>query len=186
MKPVLLDCDGVLSNFVASALRIINTLAGTAYAHDDVTTWEVESLCPPELQPEFWAQVCAPGFVRDMEPYPGAVEAVSLLRERYGVHIVTARMRQSPTWVDEREAWLERHFGIPYKLVTSTHGKSVCAGIALVDDKPAHVIDWAAAHPQGIAMLLDRPYNRAAEIPGGVRVHGWADVLGRLGEVQRG
>jgi len=67
--------------------------------------------------------------------------------------------------------------------VIFAHEKQQVRGDMLVDDKPANVIAWAAANPEGIAVLWSHPYNRVAELPEGiVRTSDWNELATMLRE----
>lgn len=88
-KPiVLIDCDGVLSDFVAWYCSIATSVTGSPYDPREVTQWDVATslgLLRPE-QERVEELVRQPGRVAAMQPLPGAVEGVALLREVAEVH----------------------------------------------------------------------------------------------------
>jgi uncharacterized HAD superfamily protein len=51
-------------------------------------------------------------------------------------------------------------------------------GDVLIDDSLENCNEWAAAHPQALTILVDRPYNRRGAIhPSIVRTQRWSEVL---------
>ncbi len=170
---ILLDCDGVLSDFITPALRVVELLTGKQYAHDDVTDWDLDVLVPEGQRETFWEACSAPGFARNMQPYPGAVAAVEALRTRHNVFVVTAYMHSSKTWVHDRDAWLHHYFGFMQRDIVHTKAKHLIAGDVFVDDKPSNVREWQMEHTDGIGLIFDRPHNRDAV---GTRVFDWIDV----------
>ena len=38
---LLLDCDGLMSNFIDPCVKHINELMGTKFVHDDVDEWDL-------------------------------------------------------------------------------------------------------------------------------------------------
>jgi 5'(3')-deoxyribonucleotidase len=159
----LLDCDGVVGDFITPCLREIALLTGADHAHDDVDVWDfdVKLISSEELRREYWSRITAPGFCASIEPYPHAKEGVKLLQSYADVYIVTAPML-APTWASERQQWLAEHFGISHKRIVSTPAKYLVRGELLVDDKPEHVEQWQAANPCGVGVLWSRAYNRHA------------------------
>lgn len=161
----VLDVDGVIADFVGGALEVINELHPAAHAPDvrftpdDVTQWEIETLLPEHMRAEFMARCGAPGFCAALKEYPGACAVVHGLRECGHTIVFATSPWNCPTWIGERTDWLRERFGgdvAIYHVKTKTH----VYGDVFVDDKPEHVSAWAAAHPNGQALLLDRPYNR--------------------------
>lgn len=176
---ILLDCDGVLGDFVTPALRVVDRLTGKQYLHDDVTDWDLGLLVPERMRDVFWNELAGPGFTCAMKPYPGAQDAVARMRESHEVYVVTAHMKNARTWVYDRDAWLAEHFGFTADHIVHTKAKQLVRGDLFVDDNPGNVAKWSAANPRGRGFLYDRPYNRDANA---ARVHGWGDVLDELAE----
>ncbi len=171
---VLLDCDGVLADFTTEALGLIERETGKRYTPEEIPHWEVfESLGHPEMWVKFGELASQVDYCASMKPYPEALVAVKKFRETCEVLIVTAPVDARP-WMYERAHWIEDHFGISRKKVIFAHEKQQVQGDMFVDDKPANVLVWAAANPDGIAVLWDHPYNRVAILPKGVvRTSDW-------------
>lgn len=161
MKPIiLLDCDGVLADFISTALQVVYEETGHERSSEEIKGWDVfESLGYPELWDEFMKRAARPGFCAGISPYSDAPKGVKNLRKRFDVRIVTAPLDVFP-WMPERARWLEEHFDIPKKHVIFAHEKHLVSGAVFVDDKPEHVESWSVAHPLGIPVIWDQPYNR--------------------------
>lgn len=186
-KPrVLLDIDGVLGDFTASALKIGNKLVGTEFAVDDVVFWDFCDL--PGWEPyedAIWEEIKKPGFARNMVVYPGASEAVRHLKTIADVRIVTSSMGISEPFCFERLAWLDENFGIPWKKVVYAYEKSPYAGDFFVDDKVANVQGWLEENgtKATAAVLWTQPYNQAADIhhPKLHRFNDWDKLIKLVG-----
>ena len=162
MTTILLDCDGVLADFVTPALRVVADLGGPVLMHDDLTTWDIDDALPEDKRPAFWERACAPGFCASLLPYPGVKEALARLRQLGDVVCVTSPMATSPTWQHERTHWLKDVLGFERDHVISTSGKRYVRGHWFADDKPEHVTDWCAANRGGRGFVIARPYNTKA------------------------
>lgn len=179
MRPiVLLDCDGVMADFVTAALDVVHDLTGERYPTEAVTTWEIfESIGDRALAERCYGAMNAPGFCLErIRPYPGAAEAVGALREVADVFVVTAPFRTAH-WIHERTTWLERHLGFAASQVIFARHKHVVRGDVFVDDKPDHVRAWDRGRRgcDGRGFLWDQIYNRdATDLP---RLHGWDALL---------
>lgn len=176
MKRILLDSDGVLSNFVGAWLSLINGARGTSFVLDDVTGWDVcESLGIP-AGPERAAtkQLIAdcPNFAQRHEVLPGAIEGVRRLQAIADVWIVTSPWNSHPTWTHDREAWLKRNFGIPHGRVVHTGAKFLVCGDMLVDDKTSTCSEWSQCWRDGLAVQWETPHNRR-DTWGGVSTCDW-------------
>ncbi|MBR4913173.1 MAG: hypothetical protein IKZ54_10100 [Bacteroidales bacterium] len=81
------------------------------------------------------------GIFALMEPMPGAIEAVHKLAEKYDVYILSTAPWKNPTALNDKLAWVKKHFGaeegsVFYKRVIFTHHKDLCHGDYLIDDRP--------------------------------------------------
>lgn len=155
---VLLDIDGVVGDFISSALEIVTELGVAGLTADGIVDTRMENLLPSEHRETFLDRLRQRGFCTRLRPYPGAVEFVRELQRRHDVAVVTTAMPGSETWAHERENWLAETFDL--RTVISTRHKDWIVGDYLIEDTIANAVAWTHAHPHGVAMLIDRPYNR--------------------------
>ena len=184
MKRLLLDVDGVIVDFIGTYLELVHEVTGCPYSRSEITKWSCEESLglSEEVAAEVNQLLCAPGVVLGMEPYPGAVEAVKRLSQRFEIYFVTSHFKDSPTWAHDRETWLRGYFGDELgRCVVHTHHKGLISGDALLDDKPSHVLDWFLTQ-NGLAMLWDQPYNNGLDHDhmDSYRVISWEEVERRL------
>lgn len=182
---VLVDADGVLGNFVGAFAAIIRRECGVEIGEHDVTGWDIFAAIRHRFDDEKrWKlakNLChtaafSEGFHDLIEPYPGAVEGVRELEQHADVYIVTSPWH-GPFWTYERDAWLKTHFGIGRDRIVHTSAKHLCVGQALIDDRAENCQAWTDAHPSGIGILWDRPWNADADIDGAVRMREWPAVV---------
>jgi len=178
---VLLDVDGVLADFVGHTLSMLGDLA-PAGGRDAFTSWDMLSAMSPRARAETEARWRRQGWCLTMPVCPGAQNAVDRIGLRADVVYVTAPMRGAPHWMYERWLWLERQFAADARAVVFAHGKALVSGDVFVDDRVENIDEWAAAHPNGAALLWDAPYNRhcVPSAPNAVRVTTWVDVIGAV------
>lgn len=169
MKRLLIDCDGVLSDWLTPALAVVEEMCNAHYVPADFDSWDIFARFAADghdaraLKDAIYGRV----DLRDLPVYPGAQEAVAALRERAEVYVV------SSAWdVPGRIDWLRRHFDMPHtSLVYAVH-KHIVKGDVFVDDHAGNVTTWSAAWPEGRAILYGQPYNASAA--------GWPEVLAAL------
>ena len=161
-KRVLLDCDGILSDFVGAALSIVHEVTGRLYERDQWIGFDIASLGLTSSEAGIVKSAIGgrAGLASYLTPYPGAVVGVQRLRTVAEVYIVTSPYRSNPTWTHDREWWLHRHFKIPACDIIHTSAKHVCAGDMLIDDNTATLLEWQRAHPSRDAVQWITPHNR--------------------------
>ncbi len=171
-KRILLDCDGILADFGTPALEALKFVTGVQHAHDDITEWDMMAALKVSKPHEeaAYQQMRRKGFCESIPVYRGAQEGVALLRRHFDVYVVTAPFKGT-YWAHERELWLRKHFDIVPEYIVSIDG----VGDALVEDKSSTLVTWSAAHPKGVPICWDRPYNRHDWT--GFRTNDWNDVI---------
>lgn len=165
---VLIDCDGVLSNFREQLFHHakIEPFEITEWGFigkDERMSWDVAHKA-----------VCRAGFCLNMQPYDGAREFVNHFEDSY---IVTSPWYKSPYWVDERYTWLRRHIKFPTNRVVVTGAKYLCKGDYLIDDKLDNVVKWCKAWPQGKGIVFSN-LDMHKELPeNAVRLTTYQEVI---------
>ena len=167
-----LDADGVLRNFTAGALLIVEEVTGRRFSPADVTAFNFTKalgLSEEEGRAVMNAITARRGFVTALPAYPQARQGVRRLRELGEVCCVTTPWESplgvNPWWRSESEAWLALHFGIDR--VHHAHDKTLYEADLFVDDKSSHVRDWLNAWPGGTAVFWRTPHNTTESVPWG-------------------
>ena len=163
MKRVLLDCDGVLSDFIGPVLDLVWEATGRTYTREDVKVFDFAASLG--LEPEENAVVKDEishrrGWWSELPIMPGAQEGVARLQQIADVYIVTSPWNNCRTWLYERETWLRKHFGIPHSRVLACSAKHIVAGDVLVDDRIDTLLQWQDHNPRGAAVQWQTPHNR--------------------------
>lgn len=187
MTRVLLDCDGVLADFIGAALTIVAEVTGRTCAREDVDRFDFAAAL--KLTPDEKRAVYAPisdreGWWSRLPVMPGARDGVDRLRAVADVYVVTSPWNSCRTWHHEREAWLRHYFDLPAKHLIVTAAKHVCAGDVFVDDRTDTLIEWNAANPLGLAVQWQTPHNRLDGWPG-VGTSSWDELIEFAGTTWR-
>lgn len=76
-----------------------------------------------------------PGFFENLDPIPGAIEAVYQLHSKANVYILTAPSVRNPSSYTEKRLWIEKHFDIDlcHRLIICMN-KGLVKGDILIDD----------------------------------------------------
>ena len=156
MTTVLLDCDGVLANFVGRAIEA----AHLPITHEEVSRWNFfDEFMTVQ---EFWECVDAdPDFWTDLDPYPWARELVDAIRSlRFDIVITTSPSR-NPSSASGKLFWLRKHgfladHSVDYMI---GHHKHLLAGsdTILIDDSDANVRRFRESG--GRAILFPQRWN---------------------------
>jgi 5'(3')-deoxyribonucleotidase len=130
VKPILYyDMDGVVFDF---RKRIIELCPDIVF-NDDVDEREQES--------DLVTKTCIanPTIFHDLEPIPGAIEAIKELSEFYDTHFLSTPLYELPDSYTGKRLSLEKHVGdLAKKKLTLTHNKQLSIGAYLIDDRKKH------------------------------------------------
>jgi 5'(3')-deoxyribonucleotidase len=156
MKPLLMDCDGVVADFVGATIKIANQngfeLTNNDVKHDTrrYPYWDV---CGLEQI------VKGPGFCESIPVIEGSQEFVERVRSA-GINVVfvTSPMKESKHWHWERQQWLEKHFGVKRTNLIYATEKRFVNGFAFLDDHVGNVLDWQD-YNNSHAVLVKQPWN---------------------------
>lgn len=191
-KRILVDVDGVLADFVGAFLDITNRIAGSSLTPEAVTSWNLDDIPEVAAHSEaIWKETGRPGFARNLKLFPGAVEAVEMLKSHGEVYLLTAPLWahkehedilfHGQTFCYDRVKWAHENFGIPSKNVMFAYPKELVDGEMLIDDKVENIQGWLENHgrrPGRRAILWAQPYNTHGKgcHPRVTRTDSWADV----------
>ena len=159
---ILLDQDGVLANFEKGFLdtwrkKFPNEFYVPLDARINAKTSEDY---PEELREQIYSIYTTKGFILNLSPIKGAIEAVNeLIALGHELRICTSPLSQYENCVEEQYAWVERYFGKKFtKRIMLSKDKTLINVDILIDDKPnlegVVVPEWEHG-------LFYQPYNRS-------------------------
>jgi 5'(3')-deoxyribonucleotidase len=153
-KVILCDVDGVLADFVGALCAELRRKP------EEIRHWELaQSLSPQEARVALEI-MARPGFCHGLAWYDGAKEFLTSLRAEGDVFAVTAPFDGSETWERERKAWLAPYLERKRVFAVSGQFKQLVRGDVLIEDHPGTAYEWCRTNKDGIALLLDRPWNQ--------------------------
>ncbi|XP_069849152.1 5'(3')-deoxyribonucleotidase, cytosolic type isoform X2 [Dipodomys merriami] len=140
---VLVDMDGVLADFEAGLLRgFRRRFPGEPHVplaqRRGFLAREQYRALRPDLADKVASVYEAPGFFLDLEPIPGAVEALREMNRMPGteVFICTSPLLKYDHCVGEKYHWVEQNLGPEFvQRIILTRDKTVVRGDLLIDDK---------------------------------------------------
>lgn len=178
---VALDVDGVTLDIVTPWLKIYESRTGHHLKHDDIRTWMVSETATELSMAEHFEIIRDPRLYEQVQPYPGVVEAVELLKEHNFLVLFISDI--FPGVYKAKSECLMRHGLMSFDrdlLGIQSHFKKNFMCGALVDDKPETVY----AHQNGVMML--QPWNANILIPEGKGlIYTWLNPEHALDTIQR-
>jgi 5'-nucleotidase len=186
MTRVLLDCDGVLADFIGPVLDLVYLVTDRRHTHEQVDRFDFAAcldLSPDEKRAVRDVISGTEGWWRSLPVLPRAQDGVRRLREVADVYVVTSPWNSCKTWLYEREAWLKEHFGIPHSHVLAGSAKHLVDGNMLVDDRTETLTRWRDCHQYNVdgsivalPVLWETPHNRLDGWDG-TSTRSWDDVI---------
>lgn len=155
---ILTDIDGVFADFVGG-LCVELSARGFQKTPDEIKHWDLAASFTPEELRASHEIMASPGFCHGLEWYEGARSFVQGLNLLGQVHALTAPFRDGASWMHERLGWLSGVVASDRVHFVSGKYKHLVRGDVLIEDHPRNAFDWLEAHPDGIAVLIDRPWN---------------------------
>lgn len=144
MKPIIaINCDGVLSNWHALALPILNKLTGKNISTKDIKNWDIYHLIDDQKIKDLYNdELNNSGMIEHLPVYDGAQKAIEEIRKIAELYIVTSPMNNYHDWIIHRNTWLKKNFDISSKNIVHTSAKHLIQSHIFIDDKPENVKNW--------------------------------------------
>jgi 5'(3')-deoxyribonucleotidase len=166
MSVLVLDCDGVLADFVRGFMTKANGIYGTPiYGTLEQKSWDkFEGLTEEQVawvwdeikkDPEFWVNLKPLATRHEFD------KIIVMQRAGHDIYFVTSRPGINTK--RQTEQWL--HYlgiAIPTVLVSSSKGEAakVLGAHALLEDKAGNAVVTQYLSPKTVPYLIDRQYNR--------------------------
>lgn len=166
MLRIGIDLDGVIVNFMEGYTKAV--APDYKFDHSKVDRWKWGRVVfGKEKDSHFWTVTAKnPEFWLQLRPYSQHdCTLTNLLTQRHMVYFVTSK----PKGVEKAAAeWLRTHVGKHHEgqLVVASDKGSIAKGLeldAMIDDKPENLVDVYTARPETKCILIDQPWNHAAE-----------------------
>lgn len=162
MKTVLLDQDGVLTDFEEGFLHLWRQRHDGLHkgvAFNERRNFHLIDDYPSTCHTAIREMQREAGFFRSLPPIPGAIDAANeLIRMGVEVRICTSPLTGNRFCPSEKYEWVEEHMGDDWvRRTIITKDKTFVNGTVLVDDKPLVI---GNAIPRWHHVLYDAPYNQ--------------------------
>ncbi|XP_042055438.1 uncharacterized protein LOC121799969 isoform X2 [Salvia splendens] len=189
----------VLGNFISTLNRFIgdryalNLPLSDYHVHEYFKIWKCSRDEADHRVHEFFK---TPYFKKEMNPIPGAREALEKLSKIFNLSVVTSRQNvikdHTIEWIGKHypSIFQEIHFGNHFALDGKSRPKSdICKSLGakvLIDDNPTYAMDCAAAGIKVLLFYYQNPYpwckteHAAHQHPLVTKVHSWEEVEQQL------
>jgi len=162
---ILIDVDGVIANFVDAFLEIYEEMGGA-----------MDRLPNQEIREAVWD---FPDLFWRPKPYPGTIEALEEMNDRFDVRIVTAIPHKH---IEARSDWFRYYAPFIHRKnqMIFTNDKSLIRGDIFIDDYLPHAEAWFSVNYKP-TVIIDRAWNRDGGSTFFHRVDELADVADAIG-----
>lgn len=125
-KILYIDLDGVIANF-DKAIELVHPGINDSEAFTEKTQ-----------RASLIRKICSenPDIYHDLEPIPGAIEAVKELSQVFEIYFLSTPMWSLPSSFEGKRIWVEKHFGdFAERRLILTFRKDLNLGDYLIDDR---------------------------------------------------
>lgn len=176
----LCDVDGICADFMKETIAIVNQITNQGLTYEQLSHWEVlDYIIDEEHKKNARNELNKAGLCERLELYDNSLEAIKELNKITNLYFITSPMYQNVGWLNERHAWLIKHFNIESRQLGFIKDKFIVHGDFLLDDAEWNLIKWIEEpiNKNGKALLWDRPWNKHVEDSRILRVYNWKQVL---------
>jgi len=176
---ILIDLDSTVADMLTAFLERYNLAYSDSLDVAQLTSYDLGTHVRPEAAHHYHKLFQTDGFFRDLQPYPGAVEVINAWKTTGDdIHFVTATPAFAANCVNDKFAWVQKHF--PWATesdvsVVSGSARATMRADVLIDDRPSTLLAFKQASPESRAWCIAFPYNAAAEGVADIRAQGFAD-----------
>lgn len=159
MARILVDLDGICADIHKSWYKWLKEKHGFETTDAAPLSFDMARCVPDSIGAKAFDCLYMPGFYRNLEPIPGAIEAVKGFYDR-GDHVLIVTAAEAPTAHMEKKEWVLEHMPFLSKREFITaHEKWLIQADVLIDDSPRNATDFRAAQPDAFIATLAYPYN---------------------------
>ncbi len=152
-----IDIDGVLADQIPGVLEHINQDYGIQMQKEDIKRWDEPVNGVSNIKIEIENSMKDPDYILDMPVYPGARNFLQSFSRLNKIVLVTSRPRYSK---EHTRRWLRLNALTNDEIIfTNAAGKALCDVKVLIDDYLGN-IEYFLSNTNGIAFLIDQPWNR--------------------------
>lgn len=165
---ILLDCDGVICNFVDKILEFDEY----KHTYESITDFNIfKAWGQIERWKDFTTYISKSGRVLEMKFFEGSQNFVKQLRT-LGEVIISTSPFKSPNWIPERLEWLDTNFQFKSDDVCVWSKTHLIRADILIDDALHNALEFP-----GKVFLLDAPWNQGSLPNNVIRCFTYFDII---------
>ena len=172
MKRIAVDMDEVLADPLKKFIQMYHRDFGVPIDLVLEPGQEIHHSVPKEINNKWFEYINEPGFFRDLEVIPGAVQAIEKLQTKYDVYVVSAATEFRNSLTDKLD-WLAEYFPFVSWENIILCGRKIVDVDIMIDDRIKNFANF-----KGRPLLFTSPHNML--ITDYERVDNWNDVLSKL------
>lgn len=182
---VFVDMDETLYDMSGHWFKLYNERYDDDLDPKDVDVWDVADLdrklkCSVDEILQIFHEE---GFFYDLHPYPFASEAIRAVEEAFPVRHVILTHANTRTGAYDKMRAIERDFpflGFNRFLLTGG-SKNLAPGLALIDDRPKYLEEFAETYPDAFTVVFDQNYNK--DVKTDHRMNDWSQYYSLVEEM---
>lgn len=156
---ILCDMDGVICDLHRPWIDWYNRRFTDTLSVDDIRSWEMRDVVRADARENVYDFLQKPKLYCDLEPLPGAIEALTRLHKKHRVILVSTPSRDPQTAADKL-TWVEKHLPWARRSYMLTAHKDLVRGDVFIDDAPHNLAAYYRAWPAAHLVCVDWPYNK--------------------------
>jgi 5'(3')-deoxyribonucleotidase len=167
--------DGVIADFHGTLLDIYNRDHKEDIKKEHITTFQVEQCLGEDVWIKMEKIYNSPGFFASIKPVESSKGVVQELHTLVDIEICSAPTKIVNAKTGERQLnahcafekinWIHEHFPSLSKDITLAINKHHYRADILVDDALHNQAQWCKAHPNGLGILINQPWNQTNRLP---------------------
>lgn len=160
---ILCDADAIAADLLGKWLIWYNAKYNDNLTIEHITEWDLHKFVKKECGYKIYDFIDTGDAYRDLDPLPGAVEAIKALdKAGHNVVMVSAGSKH-PDTAGHKLEWFKRVLGFSRKKCIIGHQKELIRGDVFIDDSPPNIQKYRAAWPNTPIMTIAYPYNESVK-----------------------
>lgn len=156
---ILCDLDGIIVDLLKAWLDFHNAKYGDNFTKADITEFAMHKCVKPEHRGKIYEFLNLDNCFDDLQPIPGAIEAVNNLIEKGHDFVVLTASAKNPMSAFGKIKWVKKYLGLERQQIIVSSRKELICGDVLIDDSPDNIKAYNKRWPNTPILSIAYPYN---------------------------